>query len=81
MRRSLTLALGVFIRQWLAFAAAPSPANFHALGLAAWERRDDVEALRQWSHGVALQPDNPPLHYRRATALGRLGQPQATADA
>jgi Flp pilus assembly protein TadD len=81
MRRSLALALGVFIGQWLAFAAPPSPANHHGLGLAAWERRDYAEALRQWSHGVTLQPGNPLLHYRRATALARLGQPQAAADA
>lgn len=81
MRHSLMLALGIFIGQWLAFAAAPSPASFHTLGLAAWERRDYAEALRHWSHGVAFQPANPLLHYRRATALARLGQAQAAADA
>lgn len=81
MRRVLTLVLGMLIGQWLAFAATPSPATFHALGLAAWERTDYAEALRLWSHGAALQPDNALLQYRRATALARLGQPSAAADA
>lgn len=81
MRHCLTLVLGVLIGQWLAFGSAESPADLHALGMAAWERRDFPEALRIWSHAATLQPDNPILHFRRATALAELGQRHAAADA
>lgn len=81
MRRCLTLVLGVLIGQWLAFGSGTSPADLHELGMAAWERRDYAEALRIWSHGVTLQPDNALLHFRRAMALAELGHPHAAADA
>src|SRR5438552_18385014 len=81
MQRWVTLAVGVLIGQWLAFGGAPSPAEVHDLGASAFDRRDYVEALRQWSHAVSLQPDNPSFHYLRARALARLGQRQSAADA
>src|SRR5262245_7147843 len=49
--------------------------------MAAWERQDYAEALKIWSQGVSLQPDNALLHYRRAMALARLAQPRSAADA
>jgi clan AA aspartic protease (TIGR02281 family) len=81
VRRALTLVLGVLIGQWLAFGAPTSPADLHAVGMAAWDKRDYAEALRVWSHAVTLQPDNAILHFRRATALAELGQRHAAADA
>jgi len=81
MRRVLGLIVGVLIGQWLAFAGAPSPSDFHRQGLAAWERRDYAEALRAFSQGVSVQPDNALLHLRRAMALERLGHRQSAADA
>jgi Aspartyl protease len=81
VRRALPLLVGILIGQWLAFSGVSSPAEFHRRGLAAWERHDYADALRIWSQGVALQPDNALLHYRRATALARLGQPRSAADA
>jgi aspartyl protease family protein len=81
VQRCLTLVLGVLIGQWLAFGSVISPADLHAVGMAAWERRDYAEALRVWSHAVTLQPDNAILHFRRATALAELGQRHAAADA
>jgi hypothetical protein len=81
MRRALTLALGVLIGQWLAFATVPAPSDFYRLGVAAWDRQEYAEALRLWSQGITLQPDNALLHYRRATALERLGQRHSAADA
>ena len=81
MRRALTLVLGVLIGQWLAFGAPTSPADLHAVGMAAWDRRDFAEALRVWSHAATLQPDNAIMHFRRATALAELGQRHAAADA
>jgi len=74
VRRILSLAVGVLIGQWLAWSAGPSPAEFHARSLAAWERRDYAGALGSWSEGATLRPDDPLLQYRRATALARLGQ-------
>jgi clan AA aspartic protease (TIGR02281 family) len=81
VQRCLTLVLGVLIGQWLAFGAAMSPADLHAVGMAAWDRRDYAEALRVWSHAATMQPDNPIMHFRRATALAELGQQHAAADA
>jgi len=81
VRRVLTLVAGVLIGQWLAFTAVSSPAEFLRRGLAAWERHDYADALKFWSQGVALHPDDALLHYRRATALARLGQPRSAADA
>ncbi len=81
MRRCLTLVVGILIGQWLTFGARPSPADLHRIGLAAWERRDYPEALRMWSHGVELQPGDAVLHFWRASALSRLGQRHAAADA
>src|SRR5712692_6059388 len=81
MRRCLTLVVGILIGQWLTFGANPSPADLYSVGLAAWERRDYPEALRMWSHGAALQPGDAVLHFWRASALARLGQRHAAADA
>jgi clan AA aspartic protease (TIGR02281 family) len=81
MRHALVLVLGVLIGQWLAFGAPTSPADLHAVGMAAWERRDFAEALRVWSHAVTLHPDSAILHFRRATALAELGHRHAAADA
>src|SRR5262249_4094322 len=81
MRRCLTLVVGILIGQWLAFGAHPSPADLHTVGLAAWQRGDYPEALRLWSHGTALQPGDAVLHFWRASALARLGQRHAAADA
>jgi hypothetical protein len=81
VRRTLSVVVGVLIGQWLAFSGTTSPADFHRRGLAAWERQDYADALRIWSQGVGREPDNALLHYRRATALERLGQPRSAADA
>lgn len=81
MRRGLGFVLGVFVGQWLAFTAFSSPADFHALGMRAWERRDYGEAVRVWSQAVAVRPDDPYFHYLRGTALSRLGFLHSAADA
>src|SRR5215470_12805718 len=81
MHRCLTLVVGILIGQWLAFGAGPSPADLYSVGLAAWERRDYPEALRLWSHGATLQPGDAVLQFWRASALARLGQRHAAADA
>jgi predicted aspartyl protease len=81
VRRILSLAVGILLGQWLAWGASPSPSEFHARGLAAWELRDYAGALRSWSEGATLRPDDPLLHYRRATALARLGQWESASDA
>jgi hypothetical protein len=81
MRRCLTLVVGVLIGQWLAFGQSPSPADLYRLGVAAWERHHYIEALGHWSRASALQPLDPVFHYRRATALARLGDAHAAADA
>jgi clan AA aspartic protease (TIGR02281 family) len=81
MRRCLTLVVGILIGQWFAFGANPAPADLYMVGQAAWQRGDYPEALRLWSHGTALQPGDPVLHFWRAAALARLGQRHAAADA
>jgi len=81
MHRCLTLVVGILIGQWLAFGAGPSPADLYSIGLAAWERRDYPEALRLWSHGATLQPGDAVLQFWRASALARVGQRHAAADA
>jgi len=81
VRRGLGFFLGVFVGQWLAFTALSSPADFHALGMRAWERRDYMEAVRVWSQAVAIRPDDPHFHYLRGTALSRLGFFHSAADA
>ncbi len=77
----LTLVVGVLIGQWLAFSEHPSPAEPYRRGLAAWEQKHYTDAFVQWSHAATLQPHDPVLHYRRATALARLGYLHAAADA
>lgn len=81
MRRGLVLAVGILIGQWLAFGSRPSPAPLYTAGLAAWQRGDAAGALQWWSQAASLEPADPVLHYRRATALARLGQAHAAADA
>lgn len=81
MRGVLTLTMGVIIGQWLAFGALPSPAEFNAQGLAAWERRDYTGALHHWSEGLTVRPHDPLLHYRRGTVLAALGQWHAASEA
>lgn len=81
MSSVLSLAVGLLIGQWVALGALASPADFHGLGVAAWQQRDYAGALRHWSEGVTARPDDPLLHYRRATALAHLGQWHAATDA
>ena len=81
MRRVLTLAVGVILGQWLAYGTLRSPAEFDTLAVNAFTRHDYVEAARQWTHAVSLQPDNATFHYLRGTALARLGQRQSASDA
>jgi len=81
VRRAVGFVVGVLVGQWLAFAALSSPADFHTLGMRAWERRDYSEAVRVWSHAGALRPDDPLFHYLRGTALARLGFFRSAADA
>lgn len=81
MRRAVGFLVGVLVGQWLAFTALSSPADFHTLGMRAWERRDYMEAVRVWSQAVAVRPDDPLFHYLRGTALSRLGFFHSAADA
>ena len=81
MRRGLTLLVGVLIGQWLAFGGMESPGDVYRLAREAVARSDWNEAARQWSHAVALQPDNAYFNYMRASSLARLGHRHAAADA
>jgi predicted Zn-dependent protease len=81
MRSGLALLVGVLIGQWLAFGGMQSPADVYRLAGEAAARSDWNEAARQWSHAVALQPDNAYFNYMRAASLARLGHRHAAADA
>lgn len=81
MHRGLSLVVGVFIGQWLAFGGMESPADVYRLAHEAVARADWNEAARQWSHAVSRQPDNPYFNYMRAASLARLGHRHAAADA
>jgi predicted aspartyl protease len=81
MRRALGFLAGVIVGQWLVFGGALSPADVHSRALAAYERRDYVEALRLWSQAVSLQPSDARLHYLRGQALASLGLRSSAADA
>lgn len=81
MRRALAFVIGIFVGQWLAFGAAPSPAEIHRRAMAAYEQRDYVGAMRLWSQAASLQPDNATFHYMRGTALAHLGLRLSAADA
>ncbi len=81
MRSWATLAVGVLIGQWLTFTGLTSPAELYVDGRVAWERHDFTRALLYWSRAVTVQPDNALFHYLRGTALERLGQRQAAAEA
>jgi len=81
MQRVFVLVVGILIGQWLAFGGVESPAEVHRLAREAGARADWIEAARQWSHAVALQPDNAYFNYMRAAALARLGHRHAAADA
>ena len=81
MRRSLTFVMGILIGQWLAFSGMESPADAYRLAREAGARSDWNEAARQWSHAVALRPDNAYFNYMRAASLARLGHRHAAADA
>lgn len=81
MRRCVTLLVGILIGQWLTFGGTESPADVHRLAREAAARSDWIEAARQWSHAVTLQPDNVYFNYMRAAALARLGHRHAAADA
>ena len=80
-RAVLRFTLGIVIGQWLAFGSAGSPADYHVRAQRAWQGHDYLEALRLWSHAVALQPADPAVHYRRGTALARLGLELSALDA
>jgi predicted aspartyl protease len=81
MRRVAVLLVGILIGQWLTYAAIESPADAYRRAHDAAARSDWMEAARQWSHAVALQPDNPYFNYMRAAALARLGHRHAAVDA
>ena len=81
MRRLVTLVVGIFIGQWLAFTGVRSPAQFDSLAMSAFTRHDYVEAAQLWTRAVSLQPENAIFHYRRGTALARIGHRQSAADA
>jgi clan AA aspartic protease (TIGR02281 family) len=81
MRRCLLFLVGILVGQWLAYGAVESPADAYRLAQEAAARSDWNEAARQWSHAVALQPDNAYFNYMRAASLARLGHRHAAADA
>jgi clan AA aspartic protease (TIGR02281 family) len=81
MHRTLILIVGILIGQWLAFGGVESPADVYRLAREAGARADWIEAARQWSRAVSLQPDNAYFNYMRAAALARLGHRHAAADA
>jgi clan AA aspartic protease (TIGR02281 family) len=81
MRHGLTFVMGILIGQWLAFSGMESPADVYRRAHEAGARSDWNEAARQWSHAVALRPDNAYFNYMRATSLARLGHRHAAADA
>jgi clan AA aspartic protease (TIGR02281 family) len=81
MRRVLGFVAGVIVGQWLVFGSTLSPAEVHTRALAAYERRDYVEALRLWSQAVSLQPAEARYHYLRGQALAHLGLRTSAADA
>jgi predicted aspartyl protease len=81
MRRVFGFLAGVVVGQWLVFGSALSPAEVHTRAVAAYERRDYVEALRLWSQAVALQPAEARFHYLRGQALAHLGLRTSAADA
>ena len=81
MRLGLTFVVGILIGQWLAFSGMESPADAYRLASEAAARSDWNEAARQWSHAVALRPDNAYFNYMRAASLARLGHRHAAADA
>jgi predicted aspartyl protease len=81
MRRIFGFLAGVVVGQWLVFGSALSPADVHSRAVAAYERRDYVDALRLWSQAVALQPAEARFHYLRGQALAHLGMRTSAADA
>jgi predicted aspartyl protease len=81
VRRFLTFALGLVIGQWLTFGSTVSPADYHARAQRAWQGEDYPQALRLWSHAVALQPADPAFHHLRGAALARLGLELSALDA
>jgi clan AA aspartic protease (TIGR02281 family) len=81
MRRVFGFLAGVIVGQWLVFGGALSPADLHTRAVAAYDRRDYVEALRLWSQAVTLQPAEARFHYLRGQALARLGLRTQAADA
>lgn len=81
MKRVLGFMAGVFVGQWLAFSAVPSPAHIHLRALQAFNQHDYVAAMRLWSEAVSLPPDNATFHYMRGRALALLGLRVSAADA
>lgn len=81
MRRVFGFLGGVIVGQWLVFGGGSSPADVHTRALAAYERRDYVEALRLWSQAVSLQPADARFHYLRGQTLAHLGLRTSAADA
>jgi clan AA aspartic protease (TIGR02281 family) len=81
VRRYVGLVLGVWIGEFLVLGGNPSPAELYTHGMTAWRRGDHVQALRSWSQGAALQPDNALFHYQRAEALAELGHRHSAVDA
>ena len=81
MQRGLIFVVGLLVGQWLAFSGMESPADVYRRAHEAGARSDWDEAARQWSHAVALQPDNAYFNYMRAASLARLGHRHAAADA
>jgi predicted aspartyl protease len=81
MRRVFGFLAGVLVGQWLVFGSVWSPADLHTRAMAAFDRRDYVEALRLWSQAVSLQPAEARFHYLRGQALAHLGLRSSAADA
>jgi clan AA aspartic protease (TIGR02281 family) len=81
VRHYVGVVLGVLIGELLTLGGNPSPADLYTRGLAAWNHGDHGQALRYWSQGAALQPDNALLHYHRAEALAELGHRHSAVDA
>ena len=75
MKRLAQVGLGLLLLIVLAdHAAALTPAEANAAGMAAYARGDYAAAERLFSAAVAATPNEPLYHYHRGAALVRLGR-------